>query len=35
MRGFKGVDVGDWMTVSLLSVDVQRGFIDFGRVSRR
>lgn len=35
VRGFKGVDVGDRMTVSLLSVDVQRGFIDFGRARRR
>lgn len=31
VRGFKGVDVGDRIAVSLLSVDVQRGFIDFGR----
>lgn len=31
VRGFKGVDVGDRIAVSLLSVNVQRGFIDFGR----
>src|SRR6185436_4899507 len=30
VRGFRGLDVGDRVTVELLSVDVDRGFIDFG-----
>ena len=36
-RGFEGVDVGDRIHVQLMSVDVERGFIDFKRVgsSRR
>lgn len=29
--GFEGVDVGDAIRVELLSVDVEKGFIDFGR----
>lgn len=35
--GFKGIDVGDQIRVQLLSVDVDQGFIDFGRIgpSRR
>lgn len=32
--GFKGVDVGDRIRVRLISVDVERGFIDFERVGR-
>ena len=32
-RGFEGLDVGDRVRVQLLSVDVERGFIDFKRVS--
>lgn len=32
MRGEKGVDVGDEIEVELLSTNVKRGFIDFGRV---
>ncbi|MFO7634469.1 MAG: hypothetical protein R6W76_18110 [Caldilinea sp.] len=32
-RGFEGLDVGDRIRVQLLSVDVERGFIDFKRVS--
>ena len=37
VRGFEGVDVGDRIHVQLVSVDVERGFIDFKRVgsSRR
>ena len=31
-RGAHGLDVGDHVRVELLSTDVQRGFIDFGRV---
>ena len=31
MRGQKGVDVGDRLQVKLVSVDVNRGFIDFER----
>ncbi len=30
--GYQGVDVGDQIRVKLVSVDVERGFIDFGRV---
>ncbi len=35
--GYQGVDVGDRIRVLLLSVDIEQGFIDFGRVgpSRR
>ena len=29
---FDGVDVGDRLRVQLISVDVERGFIDFKRV---
>jgi exoribonuclease-2 len=29
VRGFRGLDVGDHVTVELLDVDVDRGFIDF------
>ena len=31
-RGFEGLDVGDRIHVQLLSVDVERGYIDFGKV---
>ncbi|MGD1008977.1 MAG: RNB domain-containing ribonuclease [Candidatus Aminicenantales bacterium] len=31
VRGFTGVDVGDRVRVQLLSVDVDRGYIDFGK----
>jgi exoribonuclease-2 len=32
VRGFEGVDVGDRIRVRLMAVDVERGFIDFGKV---
>jgi exoribonuclease-2 len=32
VRGFEGVDVGDQIRVQLMSVNVERGFIDFRRV---
>jgi exoribonuclease-2 len=32
VRGFEGVDVGDQIRVELMSVSVERGFIDFRRV---
>jgi VacB/RNase II family 3'-5' exoribonuclease len=32
VRGFRGLDVGDHVTVELLEADVERGFIDFARV---
>ena len=32
-RGFEGLDVGERIRVQLLSVNVERGFIDFARVS--
>ena len=31
VRGFEGLDVGDQMRVQLISVDVERGFIDFAK----
>jgi VacB/RNase II family 3'-5' exoribonuclease len=34
VQGFQGLDVGDTVRVELLHTDVQRGFIDFARVSR-
>jgi VacB/RNase II family 3'-5' exoribonuclease len=33
VRGSQGLDVGDRVRVTLLAVDVERGFIDFGRAS--
>lgn len=35
LRGFEGADVGDDVRVQLTAVDVERGFIDFTRVSTR
>lgn len=32
-RGFQGLDVGDCLTVRLIDIDVERGFIDFARES--
>lgn len=32
VRGFEGADVGDQIRVQLLSVNVERGFIDFARL---
>jgi exoribonuclease-2 len=32
VRRFKGIDVGDRVRVRLIAVDVERGFIDFGKV---
>jgi exoribonuclease-2 len=34
VRGFEGLDVGDRVTVELLGVNVEKGFIDFGREGR-
>lgn len=34
VRGFEGLDVGDRVRVKLLSVDVDRGFIDFAAAQR-
>jgi exoribonuclease R len=34
VRGAKGLDVGDSTRVELLAVDVDRGFLDFGRAKR-
>jgi exoribonuclease-2 len=31
IQGFEGLDIGDQIKVKLLHVDMQRGFIDFGR----
>ena len=33
IRGAQGVDVGDRVRVRLVSVDVEKGFVDFERVS--
>jgi ribonuclease R len=33
VRGGRGVDVGDRLDVRLVSVDVDRGFIDFERAN--
>ena len=33
VNGFKGLDVGDRVRVQLISIDVERGFIDFKRVN--
>jgi VacB/RNase II family 3'-5' exoribonuclease len=33
-RGFRGLDVGDRLTVELIGLDVERGFIDFARAGR-
>jgi hypothetical protein len=32
-QGAHGADVGDSLRVRLLSVDVERGYIDFGRAA--
>jgi exoribonuclease-2 len=32
VRGFEGIDVGGRIRVQLISVDVQRGYIDFTKV---
>ena len=34
MRGYKGFDVGDRVTVELIEIDVERGFIDFAGVRK-
>lgn len=33
VQGFQGLDVGDRIAVQLMSVDVQRGFIDFRKIN--
>ncbi len=33
VQGFEGLDVGAQVRVQLTSLDVQRGFIDFKRIS--
>jgi len=33
VRGEHGLDVGDRVTVQLVSTDVERGYIDFARAS--
>jgi VacB/RNase II family 3'-5' exoribonuclease len=35
VRGFDGLDVGDHVRVTLISTDVERGFIDFARADAR
>jgi len=32
-RGFQGFDVGDHVHVKLIHTDVERGFIDFARLT--
>ena len=34
MRGYQGLDVGDHVRVKLIETNVERGFIDFARVSQ-
>jgi exoribonuclease-2 len=34
VEGFEGLDVGDRARIQLISVDVERGFIDFKRVAQ-
>ncbi len=34
MRGYKGFDVGDHVTVELVDTDVERGFIDFAGIRK-
>jgi len=34
VRGFQGLDVGDRLQVTLVQVDVQRGYIDLAAVPR-
>jgi len=34
MRGYQGLDVGDHVRVKLVDTNVERGFIDFARVSK-
>jgi ribonuclease R len=33
VSGFEGIDVGDRVRVQLISIDVQRGFIDFKKIN--
>jgi VacB/RNase II family 3'-5' exoribonuclease len=35
VRGFKGLDVGERLRVQLVSVNIQKGFIDFKNVNRK
>jgi translation initiation factor IF-1 len=34
VRGYKGFDVGDHVTVELVDTDVERGFVDFAGIRK-
>jgi exoribonuclease-2 len=34
VRGYEGMDVGGQLRVQLISVNIERGFIDFGRIGK-
>jgi exoribonuclease-2 len=33
VQGFQGLDVGDYLTVKLIHIDIQNGYIDFAHIS--